>query len=564
MVKLSTIDKVTNTISKVLPTVSQEKLHQIIERPKNSQNGDYALPTFFLARILHKSPQIIAKNLANQINKQDFEKVNAVGAYVNFYLKKQQVGAQIVNEVLAAPTTFGSRNLGHLKTVVIDYSSPNIAKPMGMGHLRSTMIGEAIARILEKEQYRLIRVDYLGDWGTQFGKLMAAYKMWGSERAIRKDPINTLLKYYVKINTEAADHPEYTEAGRNWFAKLEHGDQEAWHLWKKFRTLSLQRFQKVYQMLDVHFDSYNGEAHSAQMMNEPIQLLKEKKLLEPSRGAQIVNLSKYNLTPPLIIKSNGTTTYITRDLATALFRKRMYGHVKSLYVVGAEQENYYHQLKAVLKEMGFTWWNQLKHISFGLMTLNGKKMSTRKGNVISLEDVLNDSIKLAKKEIAKKNPDLKNIDEVANAVGVGAVIFHDLKNNRRNSINFKLKDVVKFVGETGPYVQYAHARAESLLKKANVDVKQSDLSLLSADEWPILSFVDQYAETIKRAAQTFDPSLIAKFALKLAKKFNQYYANHKVIDNDKAQGARLATVKVVSIVLKDALSLLDVKAPNEM
>ena len=562
---MSDKQQVAAALAQALPEMDVKEIEAKIERPKDSSNGDYAFPTFFLAKTLHKAPQMIASELVEKVDQNGFEKVVVAGPYINFFLDKAQVGAKILQTILADPEHYGEIDLGHQSNVTIDYSSPNIAKPMGMGHLRSTMIGEAVARILEKVNYNLIRIDYLGDWGTQFGKLMAAYEMWGDEAEVKKDPINTLLKYYVRINNEADEHPEYTEAGRNWFAKLEHGDEEAWRLWHWFREVSLERFQRVYKMLDVNFDSFNGEAFSAQKMEEPIQLLRDKDLLKPSRGAEIVDLDEYNLPPLLIIKSNGTTTYITRDLATALFRKRMYGHAKSLYVVGAEQETYFKQLRAALKEMGFNWWDQIEHISFGLMNLNGKKMSTRKGNVVSLEDVLNDSIDLARKQIAEKNPDLENADEVAKEVGVGAVIFHDLKNYRRNAVNFKLEDVVKFEGETGPYVQYARARAESILRKGGIrDFSDVALTKAGADAWELISFLGQYSEAIKRAALNYDPSVIAKYALELAKKFNQYYAHTRILDKDEAQPARLALTQAVSDVLKSALDLLDIKAPDEM
>ena len=562
---MSDKQQVAAALAQALPEMDVKEIEAKIERPKDSSNGDYAFPTFFLAKTLHKAPQMIASELVEKVDQDGFEKVVVAGPYINFFLDKAQVGAKILQTILVDPEHYGEIDLGHQSNVTIDYSSPNIAKPMGMGHLRSTMIGEAVARILEKVNYNLIRIDYLGDWGTQFGKLMAAYEMWGDEAEVKKDPINTLLKYYVRINNEADEHPEYTEAGRDWFAKLEHGDKEAWRLWHWFREVSLERFQRVYKMLDVNFDSFNGEAFSAQKMEEPIQLLRDKNLLKPSRGAEIVDLDEYNLPPLLIIKSNGTTTYITRDLATALFRKRMYGHAKSLYVVGAEQETYFKQLRAALKEMGFNWWDQIEHISFGLMNLNGKKMSTRKGNVVSLEDVLNDSIDLARKQIAEKNPDLENADEVAKEVGVGAVIFHDLKNYRRNAVNFKLEDVVKFEGETGPYVQYARARAESILRKGGIrDFSDVDLTNAGAEAWELISFLGQYSEAIKRAALNYDPSVIAKYALELAKKFNQYYAHTRILDKDEAQPARLALTQAVSDVLKSALDLLDIKAPDEM
>ncbi|MBM6753921.1 arginine--tRNA ligase [Lactobacillus alvi] len=557
--------QVVDALKLALPEMTEDDLADKVERPKDNKNGDYAFPTFFLAKTLHKAPQAIAQELVEKIDQANFEKVVVAGPYINFYLNKAKVGAEILKAILADPENYGSKDLGHYGNVTIDYSSPNIAKPMSMGHLRSTMIGESIGRILEKENYRVVRIDYLGDWGTQFGKLMAAYKMWGNEEDVKKDPINTLLNYYVRINTEADEHPEYTEAGRDWFAKLEHGDKEAWRLWKWFREISLERFQRVYDMLDVHFDSFHGEAFSAQKMEEPIQLLRDKNLLKLSRGAQIVDLDKYNLVPPLIIKSNGTTTYITRDLATALFRKRMYGHVKSLYVVGAEQENYYKQLKAVLKEMGFSWWDQLEHISFGLMSFGGKKMSTRKGNVVSLEDVLNDSVKLAREQITQKNPSLKNPEEVAKMVGIGAVVFHDLKNDRRNSVDFRLEDVVKFEGETGPYVQYARARAMSILRKENnPSFDDVDLSQVGVAAWPVLKQLGKFGETIQRAAENYDPSIVAKYALALAKDFNQYYAHTRILVDDEGKLARLALVQAVAEVLKSALALLGVKAPDEM
>ncbi|MDM8332239.1 arginine--tRNA ligase [Limosilactobacillus pontis] len=561
--------KVATALSKALPEMDIAEITDKIERPKDAKNGDYAFPTFFLAKTLHKAPQMIASDLVEKIDQAGFDKVVVAGPYINFFLDKAEVGSDVLKEILNDPEHYGDLDLGHQANVPIDYSSPNIAKPMGMGHLRSTMIGESVARILEKVNYNLIRIDYLGDWGTQFGKMMAAYKMWGDEpevqKGLKEDPIDTLVKLYVRINTEADEHPEYTEEGRAWFAKLEHGDEEAWKLWHWFREMSLQRFQRVYDMLNVHFDSFNGEAFSAQKMEEPIQLLKDKGLLKESRGAQIVDLDKYKLPPLLIIKSNGTTTYITRDLATALFRKRMYSFAKSIYVVGADQETYFRQLRMALKEMGFNWWDQITHVSFGLMNLNGKKMSTRKGNVVSLEDVLNDSIDLARKQIAEKNPDLKNADEVAKQVGVGAVIFHDLKNYRRNAVNFKLEDVVKFEGETGPYVQYARARAESILRKGGIrDFSDVDLTKVGDSAWELISFLGQYSEAIKRAALNYDPSVVAKYALELAKKFNQYYAHTRILDKNEGQQARLALTQAVSNVLKSALNLLDIQAPDEM
>lgn len=557
--------QVASALQKVLLNLSVEDLEAKLERPKDAKNGDYAFPTFFLAKELHRAPQVIASELAEQIDQSGFERVVVAGPYINFFLDKASVGGEILAAVLADPANYGSTDLGHQGHVTIDLSSPNIAKPMGMGHLRSTVIGNAIANILAKVNYVPVRINHLGDWGTQFGKLMAAYEMWGDEAEVQKDPINTLQKYYVKINTEADEHPEYDDLGREWFAKLEQGDPEAQRLWKWFREVSLQRFMKIYNLLDIDFDSFNGEAFYNDKMDEVVTLLEDKQLLKESRGAEIIDLEKYDLNPAMIRKSDGSTLYLTRDLAAALFRKRMYHHAQSLYVVGAEQSNHFAQLKAVLSEMGFTWSDQIHHIPFGLMSLNGKKMSTRKGNIIQLEDVLNDSIKLARQQIEEKNPTLANADQVAEEVGVGAVIFHDLKNERTNSVDFKLEEVVKFEGETGPYVQYAHARAESILRKAGrPSFEGATLTVDGQEAWEVAKKIGQYQETIVRAANEYDPSLIGKYALSLAKSFNQYYAHTRILEEDDQKLSRLALVQAVSDVLKSALALLGVKAPDEM
>ena len=543
-----------------------ENIEKLIEIPPKPEMGDFAFPCFQLAKVMRKAPNMIAAELAEKINKEGFERVECLGPYLNFFVDKVAFSKNIISKVLEEGDKYGSSKIGEGKNVVVEYSSPNIAKPFHVGHLFTTAIGHSLYRMLNFEGYNPIRINHLGDWGTQFGKLMAAYEMWGNEEEVKNDPINTLQKYYVKINTEADTHPEYNDLGREWFKKLENGDKEAYRLWKWFRNESLKRFMKIYRLLDIDFDSYNGEAFYNDKMAEIDQLLQDKHLLHESKGAQIVDLEKYNLNPALIKKSDGSSLYITRDLSAALFRKRMYGFAQALYVVGAEQRNHFDQLKAVLSEMGFTWSKQIHYIPFGLMSLNGKKMSTRKGNIVQLEDVLNDSIKLARQQIAEKNPDLANADEVAQQVGVGAVIFHDLKNERTNSIDFKLADVVKFEGETGPYVQYAHARAESILRKAGQPTFNDEMHLtLSGDEaWGILTRLGQYSEVIERAAKEYDPSLIGKYALALAKDFNQYYAHTRILVDDDEKLARLALVKAVSEVLKSALALLEVKAPDEM
>jgi arginyl-tRNA synthetase len=445
-------------------------------------------------------------------------------------------------------------------------SSPNIAKPMSMGHLRSTVIGNSLAELLKKANYNPIKINHLGDWGTQFGKLIEAYKLWGSEEEVRQDPINTLLKYYVHFHQVDEEHPELDDEARAWFKKLEDGDKEATELWQWFRDESLKFFKSIYAKLGIEFDSYNGESFYNDKMDEIVSILEDKNLLQESRGAEIVDLEKYGLNPALIKKTDGTTLYITRDLAAALYRFRTYDFVKSLYVVGNEQTNHFKQLKAVLKEMGYDWSDDIHHIQFGLITSGGKKLSTRKGNIILLEDVLNDAVDLAKKQIAEKNPDLPNKDQVAEEVGVGAVIFHDLKNDRLNNFDFNLEEVVRFEGETGPYVQYSHARAMSILRKAGqIDLENADIAGLQDEgSWEVVRQLANFPAMIKRAVEEYEPSVIAKYAIQLSKSFNKYYAHTKVLTDDAEKNSRLAMVASVAAVLKESLRLLGVKAPDEM
>ncbi|MYV16895.1 arginine--tRNA ligase [Furfurilactobacillus milii] len=559
-------EQVAQAISEALDgQLTAEDIVVKIEQPKTSDLGDLAFPTFVLAKTLHKAPNLIAADLADKIDQTAFEKVQAVGPYVNFFLKKGNFAATTLAAILTDKDQYGAQNLGNGGNVPIDMSSPNIAKPMSMGHLRSTVIGNAIANILSKTGYHPIKINHLGDWGTQFGKLMQAYKMWGTEAEVKADPINKLLEYYVRFHKEAKEHPEMDEDAREWFKKLEDGDEEATRLWKWFRSESLKSFMRIYDELGVKFDSYNGEAFYNDKMDEVVQILEDKHLLHESKGAEVVDLDKYDLNPALIKKSDGATLYITRDLAAAIYRKREYKFVQSLYVVGAEQVNHFKQLKAVLTEMGFDWADQIHHIPFGLITLNGQKLSTRSGRVVLLEDVLKDSIDLAMKQIEAKNPSLANKTEVAHEVGVGAVIFHDLKNERLNSFDFNLEEVVRFEGDTGPYVQYARARAESMLRKANkTTFDLDDISIDDPAAWNTIKALSEFGDVIKRAATEYEPSVVAKYAINLAREFNKYYANSKVLVEDDGLNARLALVKSVSIVLKESLRLLGVESPDEM
>jgi arginyl-tRNA synthetase len=546
--------------------LSLDEVMSKIEVPKTYDLGDYAFPTFILAKLYHKAPQQIAPELVEKISGDAFDKVQAVGPYVNFFIDKKAFSHNILNQILDQKEAFGQQDLGHGGNVPIDMSSPNIAKPMSMGHLRSTVIGNSLAELLKKANYNPIKINHLGDWGTQFGKLIEAYKLWGSEEEVRQDPINTLLKYYVHFHQVDEEHPKLDDEARAWFKKLEDGDKEATELWQWFRDESLKFFKSIYAKLGIEFDSYNGESFYNDKMDEIVSILEDKNLLQESRGAEIVDLEKYGLNPALIKKTDGTTLYITRDLAAALYRFRTYDFVKSLYVVGNEQTNHFKQLKAVLKEMGYDWSDDIHHIQFGLITSGGKKLSTRKGNIILLEDVLNDAVDLAKKQIAEKNPDLPNKDQVAEEVGVGAVIFHDLKNDRLNNFDFNLEEVVRFEGETGPYVQYSHARAMSILRKAGqIDLENADIAGLQDEgSWEVVRQLANFPAMIKRAVEEYEPSVIAKYAIQLSKSFNKYYAHTKVLTDDAEKNSRLAMVASVAAVLKESLRLLGVKAPDEM
>ena len=538
----------------------KEKIAMLIERPKNAKMGDYAFPAFALAKIEHKNPALIAKDIAEKISDDNFTSIQAVGPYVNFAIDHAKLVNATLNDVLTEKDHFGDQQLGE-GNVPIDMSSPNIAKPMSMGHLRSTVIGNSIAKTLEKVGYTPIKINYLGDYGTQFGKLITAYRLWGNEEDVKKDPITNLFHYYVKFHEEAEKDPKLDDEGRAAFKKLENGDEEEIKLWKWFREVSLQEFNRIYKELGVTFDSYNGEAFFNDKMQPVVDELREKGLLEESRGAQVVNLGE-DENPALILKSDGSSLYMTRDLAAALYRKKEYDFVMSLYVAGGEQSGHFKQLKQVLKKMGYDWADNIHHIPFGLITQGGKKLSTRKGNVVFLDKVLKDAVSLAEQQIEEKNPNLANKDQVAHDVGVGAVVFHDLKNDRMDNFDFDLEEVVRFEGDTGPYVQYTNARAQSILRKANKEISMDNLSLNDDWSFAVAKALADFPAIV--ASEKFEPSIIAKYALDLSKKFNKYYANVRILDEDDQLNARLALVQATSIVLTEALRLLGVNAPKEM
>jgi arginyl-tRNA synthetase len=542
------------------------EINRLLERPKHAEHGDIAFPAFQLAKLFRKNPAQIAQELGDSITSPVISSTQVIGPYINFYLNKKSVSRSVINDVIKEKGHYGELSIGNGGNVPIDMSSPNIAKPMSMGHLRSTVIGNALSNILAKVGFSPIRINHLGDWGTQFGKLITAYKKWGNEEDVRSEPIKELLRLYVKFHDEAEDDPTLEDEGRAWFRELESGNEEAVALWKWFREESLKEFEKVYERLNISFDSYNGEAFYNDKMSDVVSLLDEHKLLTVDQGAHIVDLDKYDLNPALIKKSDGATLYMTRDLAAALYRKDNYDFSQSLYVVGQEQSNHFKQLKAVLKELDFDWADSIHHIPFGLITKDGKKLSTRKGKVVLLEEVLNEATAQALQQIEDKNPNLPDKETVAEQVGVGAVVFHDLKNDRLNNFDFTIEEVVQFEGETGPYVQYTRARAMSILRKAGVEsLSPSDDFALSDDySWEVVKLLHDYPDTVRRAYENYEPSIIAKHAIQLAQAFNKFYANVRVLDEDPEKDARLALVFAITEILKEDLRILGVETPDEM
>lgn len=550
-------------ILQALQTVSPIQFEEhMLERPANSKLGDFALPCFPFAKAIRKSPVAIAEDIAGSLTHPSIRKVEAVNGYVNIFLNRTAITDNLLHMILDKSAAYGSSNEGNGGVVTIDLSSPNIAKPFSMGHLRSTVIGNSIALLLEKNGYKPVKINYIGDWGTQFGKLLTAYRKWGNEEDVRKDPIKTLLKLYIRFHEEAEIDPSLNDEGRAAFKSLEDGDADALALWDWFKTESLKEFQRIYDLLGVSFDSYNGEAYYNDKMGPVVEELEDKGLLVESDGAMVVELED-GMPPCLIKKSDGATLYATRDLAAAIDRKNKYDFVKSIYVVGNEQSLHFTQVKQVLDKMGHEWANDIVHVPFGLILQGGKKMSTRKGKIVLLEEVLKEAIELAQKNIAEKNPALANKDGIAEAVGVGAILFSDLKQHRKHDIEFDLETMLQTEGETGPYVQYAHARANSILRKAQVSEKFA-INEVNDHEWDIVKQLDLFPHAVKRANDELDPSVIAKYAVDLAQAFNSFYGNVQVLSDEANKHYRIALTESVIIVLDESLRLLGMKAPEEM
>ncbi|MDU1213389.1 arginine--tRNA ligase [Finegoldia magna] len=546
--------------------LTEEEISDLIEIPPNSDMGDYAFPVFKLAKTFRKAPNLIAEELAQKAFENEYiKKIANVGPYVNFFVNNSKLVESVLTE--AVKDDFGSSHIGVGKNVVFDFSSTNIAKPFHIGHLRSTVIGNAIRNIMKYQGFNTTGVNYIGDYGTQFGMMISAYLKWGDEDKINADPIKELLNLYVKYNKVAKEDEAYMDEARDWFDKLEKKDPTAVKLWSWFREISLKEFQRVYDLLGVKFDNFNGESFHSQFIGDALEAIDKKNLLEESDGAMIINLDDENLPPVLIKKSNGSSTYLTRDIATAMYRKKTYDFYKNVYVVASQQKLHFEQLRAVLKKMGFDWWNDCEHVSFGMVSMKDGSMKTREGKVIFLEDVLNRAIDKTKSIIEERNPNLEHKEEVAKQVGVGAVIFQDLFNNRIKDYTFDWDQVLNFDGETGPYTQYTFARSCSILDKGEFELKEnSKFDLLVDDtEIDIVKHLSKFEEVLLNATEKYEPSFLTRYTVELAKLFNKFYANCPInTAEDELKYQRLYLTYSVNKCLKLSLSLLGIEAPVRM
>ena len=557
-------------ISKTIE-IDAKELEGYIETPKDSKNGDYAFPCFRLAKELRKAPPAIANEIKEKLELvEEIEKVEVAGGYLNFFINKATLAEEVLGEI-SKTEQYGKSIVGEGKNIVIDYSAPNIAKPFHIGHLRSTVIGGALYNIYKYLGYNVTGVNHLGDYGTQFGKLIEGYKMWGKEYDIEKDPINELTKIYIRINEECKNDEQILENCRNNFKKLEDGDPYCVEIWKKFRELSLQEFQKVYDLLGSKFDSWNGESFYSDKMPEVIDILQKTGKLVESQGAKIIDLEDKGINTPCIIeKSNGSTTYATRDLAAILYRARTYDFDKALYVTSYEQVLHFKQVFEVAKLLGLDekYTNGLEHVSFGMVLLPEGKMSTREGNIIKLEELLNEAISRAKEIIEQKNPDLENKEEVAKKVGIGAVIFNDMSASRIKDEVFDWNTILNFQGETGPYIQYTYVRTRSVLEKAGCLPKIEDVKIENlSDEYSmaILKLIYNFEDVLVQVTDKNEPSILARYLIDLAKAYSSFYNENKIIVDDKdVQDARVYLTYAVSQVLKQGANLLGIEMPEKM
>ena len=559
---------IANCLKEKIEDLTLEEIVALIEVPPNKEMGDFAFPCFKLAKVFRKAPNMIAADLAENIEaKGAISKVMPLGGYVNFFVNKSQLAKTVINDVLTKKEKYGHSDLGQEKAVVIDFSSPNIAKPFHIGHIRTTVIGNALYKIYDSQGYNVVRVNHLGDYGTQFGKLIVAFKLWGSKEAVEANPIPELLKLYVKFHEEAEQKPEMEDEARAWFTKLENGDEEAKALWQWFRDESLKEFARVYDLLDIEFDSYAGESFYSDKMGVVIDQLKEKGLLVQSQGTNVVDLEEFNMPPALITKNDGSTLYMTRDLAAAIYRKNTYDFDKCIYVVGSQQSLHFQQLFKVLELMGYEWSKDLIHVPFCMVALEEGTMSTRKGRVVFLEDVLKQAVEKTKEIVLSKNPNAKNVEQIAKQVGVGAVVFQELSNSRIKDYTFSWSRTLSFEGETGPYVQYTHARCCAVLRKAEEEVTADiNYDLLSeGDGAEVLKVIGSFNKAILAAMRKNEPHIITRFVLDLAQAFNKFYHDNPIlVDDVEVRKARLALVAATRQTIENALALLGMHAPERM
>lgn len=553
-----------------LNALSVDQISDMLEIPPDKKMGDLALPCFKLSRILKKAPPAIADDLKNSLILDSefskiFKNVESISGYLNFFINESTY-CETLKDILSSPDTYGSSNTGNGKTIVIDYSSPNIAKPFHIGHLRSTVIGQSIKNIFKFSGYSCIGVNHLGDWGTQFGKLIVAYKKWGSKEDIENRGIKALTDIYVKFHKEAESDPDLENEARQAFAKLERHDEEYFNLWQWFVDISIKEFKKTYQLIGADFESWLGESFYFDKTERVINELKSKNLLTLDAGAYIVKLDDYGMNPCLILKSDGSTIYATRDIAAAIYRKETYNFDKCIYVTSAGQSLHFAQFFKVIDLMGYEWAKDLVHVPFGTVSIAGAKLSTRDGNIVLLEDLFKDAISKTLEIINEKNPDLEDKENVAKAVGVGAVIFHDLSNNRIKDINFVWDDVLSFEGNTGPYVQYTYARCAGITDKADSKIDLKNLVLTNELECDLLRTLHEFPAKVGQARDELEPSIITRYLLDVCQSFNRFYHDCPVLKADDAniRNTRIALVSATASVLKNGLSLICLKTPKNI
>ncbi len=547
--------------------ISSEDIYQLIEIPPQENMGDYSFPCFQLAKTLRKNPAQIAAELASTLVIDDFSEIKNVGPYINFFLDRKKFENDVINAIIDKKENYGKSDMGKGKTAIVEFSSVNIAKPFHIGHIRSTVIGDALRNIHEFLGYNTIATNYIGDYGTQFGTMIAAYKLWGDDEKLNANPIKELLNLYVRYNTEASENEEMMEVARKEFKNLEEGEEEATRLWSWFKEISFNEFDRVYKLLDIEFDNYKGEAYYSKYMPEILEELKEKKLLVESDGAQIIDLAQFDLPPSIIIKSNGSSAYITRDIATAINRKKEYNFDENLYVVATQQNLHFQQLWKILELMGYDLYKGCKHISFGMVSLKDQTLSTRKGQVVFLEDVLNKAIEKTREIMENREDTVNDIGEVSRIVGIGAVKFQELYNNRIKDYVFDWDEVLNFDGETGPYVQYTYARAKSVLRKAGLDeIKPLAIEKITSDEeFSLVKKLAGFEDVVVKAKEKYEPSLVTRHLTDIAKSFNKFYNSSKImVEDEKLKEERLALAYATSVVIKTGLGLLGIKTVEKM